>query len=117
MGMYTVQIIDQDPSKMHLFYRDLRDVGFLFFQAALLGEGPATQILKQPCLGRVALPLGGGQDGCSDNQFFRAFVLWRLSLGAFCISSESQSSSDHIQTSVSEQRDCSLLFTELSRSH
>ena len=29
--MPRAQIIDQDPSNVHLFYRDLRDVGFLIF--------------------------------------------------------------------------------------
>ena len=28
--MYRAQIIDQEPGSMHLFYRDLRHVGFFF---------------------------------------------------------------------------------------
>ena len=30
-GIYRVQIINHDPSKMHLFYRDLSVVVLLFF--------------------------------------------------------------------------------------
>ena len=112
--MYRAQIIDQDPSNVRLFYRDLRDVGFLFFQSAFCGGGAVMLTLRQPCLGRVVLsPVGVGV-GHSVNHFFWAFVLWWLSLGVFCDSSESQSSSGHFQASVSEQRVCSLFFTELS---
>ena len=72
-------------------------------------------ILRQPCLGRVALsPARGDEDGHNVNWYFQAFVLWWLSLAVFCTSSESQSSSGCILASVSEQRDHSLLSTELS---
>ena len=30
MGLSRAQIIDWDPGHVHLFYRDLRDVGFFF---------------------------------------------------------------------------------------
>ena len=53
--MHRTQIIDQDPGSAHLFYRDLRDVGFLDISACLLGEGPAKLIFRQPSLGRVSL--------------------------------------------------------------
>ena len=39
VGLSKVQIIDQDPGSVLLFYRDLRDVGFLIFQAAFWGRG------------------------------------------------------------------------------
>ena len=113
--MYRAQIIDQDPSNVHLFYKDVRDVGFLIFQPVFWGERPAALILRQPCLGRVALsPMRGDEDGHNVSWYFRAFVLWRLSLVVFCASSESQSSSGRILASVSEQGGCSPLSTELS---
>ena len=31
MGLSRAQIIDWDPDRVPLFYRDLRDVGFLIF--------------------------------------------------------------------------------------
>ena len=56
--MYRVQIIDHDPSKMHLFYRDLRDVGLLFFQPIFwwMVDRPVVLLLRQPCLGEITLP-------------------------------------------------------------
>ena len=99
---------------MHLFYRDLRDVGFLIFQPAFWREGPAVVILRQLCLGRVAQsPAGEGGSGHNVNWYFWAFVLWRLSLAVCCASSESQSSSGRISASVTEQRDCSLFSTDV----
>jgi len=84
--------------------------------AGLLGEGPAVLLLRQPCLGGVALrPCGGGW--AQWESIFGAFVLWRLSLAAFHISSTSQSRRDHFQASASEQRDRSLFFSVLSRPH
>ena len=113
--MSRAQIIDQDPGSVPLFYRDLRDVGLLDFSACLLGEGLATPILRQPCLGRVSVsPARGDGDGHTVSWSFQAFVLWQLSLAVFWGSSESQSSSGRISASVSEQRDRSLLSTELS---
>ena len=74
--MHRALIIDQDPGSVHLFYRVLRDVGLLTFQPAFWGEGTATLILRQPCLGRVARsPARGGGDGHNVNQYFQAFVL------------------------------------------
>ena len=72
-------------------------------------------ILRQPSLGRVSLS-PAREDGDWHNLiwYFRAFVPWQLSLAVFCGSSESQSSSGRIPASVSEQRDRSLLSTELS---
>lgn len=52
-------------------------------------------------------------DGLSENRFLGAFFLWRLSLAAFSISFESQSRSDYIQISVSEQRSQSALHWAL----
>ena len=113
--MYRTQIIDQDPGGVHLFQKDLRDVGFLIFQPAFSGEGPAALILRLPCLGRVApSPVRGDGDGHNVNWYFRAFVFWWLSLVVLCASSESQSSSGCILGSVSEQREHSLPSTELS---
>ena len=57
--MYTVQIIDQDPSKMHLFYRDLRDVGCLFFSACLLGRGLPQRYSGSPVWAELPCPLKG----------------------------------------------------------
>ena len=39
MGMPRAQVIEQDTGSVHLLYRDLRDVGFLIFQAAFLARG------------------------------------------------------------------------------
>ena len=65
----------------------------LDFSACLLGEGPATPILRQPCLGRVSVsPARGDGDRHTVSWSFQAFVLWRLSLVVCCASSESQSS-------------------------
>ena len=90
-------------------------VGFLIFQPAFWGEGTAVLIFRQPCLGRVALsPTRRDGDGHNVSRYFRAFVLWWLSLVVFCASSESQSSSGCILASVSEQRDHSPLSPELS---
>ena len=60
MGLSRDQIIDRDPGCVPLFYRGLRDVGFLIFLACLLGEGSAALILRQPCLGRVSMSLARG---------------------------------------------------------
>ena len=85
------------------------------FSPCLLGEGPATPILRQPCLGRVSLsPVRGDGGEHTVSRYFQAFVLWTLSLAIFCVSSENQSSSGHILASVSEQRDRIQLSTELS---
>ena len=54
--MYRVQIIDHNPSKMLLFYRDLRAVGLLFFQPVFWGR-VLLLLLRQPCSGSIALPL------------------------------------------------------------
>ena len=67
-------------------------VGFLIFQPAfcVLGEGPATPILRQPCLVRVSVsPARGDGDGHSLSWYFQAFVLWQLSLAVSYASSES----------------------------
>jgi len=114
--MYRVQITDHNPSKMHLFSRDFRVAGLLFSQPVFWGRGLLCCYSGQPCLGRVALPPVVG-DGLSENRCFGAFVLWRLSLEAFHVSSESQSRRDRFQPSASEQRDHSLFFSELSRPH
>ena len=72
-------------------------------------------ILRQTSLGPVALsPARGDGDGHNANWYFWAFVLRQLSLVVFCDSSKSQSSNGHILASASEQRDHSLLSTELS---
>jgi len=93
--MYIVQIIDHNPSKIHLFYRDIRVAGLLF-SACLLGEEPATLLLRQPCLGRVALPpvgwMGSVKTGFLRLLFSGGFP-WR----------------DHFQPSASEQRLQSVL--------
>ena len=89
-------------------------MGFLIFSACLLGEGPATQILSQPCLGRVSLsPARGDGDGHPVSRYFQAFVLWWLSLAVCYASSVSQSSSGQISASVSEQRDCGPFSTDV----
>ena len=109
------QIIDRDPGNVYLFYRDLRDVGFLIFQPDFWGRGLLHWYSGNPVWVELPLfPVGRG-DGHNANRYFQAFVSWQLSLVVFCASSESQSSSSHILASVSEQRDCSLLSTELSR--
>lgn len=82
--MHRIQSIDPNPSKMHLFYRDLKDVS-LVLPACLLGEGPVILLLRQPCLGRFAMPPIGGWMGSVKTGFRR------LSPVAFCLSSESQS--------------------------
>ena len=44
MGLSRAQIIDQDPGRAPLFYKDLRDVDFLIFQPAFWGrEGQSAR--------------------------------------------------------------------------
>ena len=47
------------------------------------------------------------------SRYFLAFVLWWLSLAVCCASSASQSSSSQNSASVTEQRDCRLLSTDV----
>lgn len=110
--MYRVQTIDHNPSEMHLFYRNFRVLGLFFFHLVFCQEGPTVLLLRQPCLGRVALPPVGVEGGLSENRiflFFEAFVLWWLSLMAFCVSSKGQSRSDCIQTCLRTERSQSVL--------
>ena len=53
-------IIDQDPGSVHLFYRDLRDVGFLIFQPAFWGWGLLRQYSGNPVWVESPCPLRGG---------------------------------------------------------
>ena len=54
MGLSRVQIIDQDPCSVQLFYRDLSDVGFLIFQPAFWGRDLPCRYSGN-CLGRVSM--------------------------------------------------------------
>ena len=114
MGLSRAQIIDQDLGRAPLFYRDLRDVGFLIFYPALWGGACRTDI--HVTLFGLSLPVPWeGEWGLAQCELvFPGFVLWQLSLAVFCGSSESQSSRGRILASVSEQRDRSPLSTELS---
>ena len=67
--MYRVQAIDHNPSNMHLFYRDFKVLGLLFFQPVFWAEGTAALLLRQTYLGRSALPPVVG-DGLSENQYW-----------------------------------------------
>ena len=95
-----------------MFYKD-PSCGLLDFSACLLGEGPATPILRQPCLGVSVFPARGDGDGHTVSRYFQAFFLWRLSLAVCCASSESQSSSGRVSASVTEQRDCGPFSTDV----
>ena len=71
-------------------------------------------MLRKPCLGRVSVsPARGDGDGHPVSQYFRAFVLWWLSLAVCCASSESQSSSSRNSASVTERRDCGPFSTDV----
>jgi len=106
-----VQIIDHSPSKRHLFYRDFRVVGLLFSQPVFWGRGLLHYYSGSPVWAELPCPLWGG------------WAQWKLFWGGFCslvafhISFESQHRRDHFQLSASEQRDHSLFFSELSRTH
>lgn len=115
--MYRVQIIDHNPSKMHLFSRDLRVGGLLFSQPVFWGRDLPCCYSGSPVWAELPCPPVARDDGLSGNQVLGAFVLWRFSLVAFCISSVSHSRRDCFQPSASEQRDHSLFFSELSRPH
>ena len=45
--MSRVQIIDQEPGSVHLFYRDLRDVGFFFKDFIHLFERERQTVSKK----------------------------------------------------------------------
>ena len=83
--MHRAQVIDQDPSTVHLFFRDVRDVGFLIFQPAFWGKGPASLILRQPCLAGGSLSpargvgMGTMQTGISWLLFSGGFP-WQFSV-------------------------------------
>ena len=59
MGVSGAQIIDWDPGSAYLFYRDLRDVGYLIFQPAFWGRGLPRRYLGNPVLVESPCPLGG----------------------------------------------------------
>jgi len=81
------------------------------FPSLYSGGGACHALFGQSC----PAPVAG--DGLGENPFWGAFVLWWLSREAFHISSESQSRRDRFPPSASEQRDCRLFFSELSRPH
>ena len=58
--MPRAQVIDQDTGGVHLFYRDLRDVGFLIFQPAFWGRGLPHQYSGNPVWVESPCPLQGG---------------------------------------------------------
>ena len=81
MGLSRAQIIDQDPGHVPLFYRDLRDVGFLIFSLSS-GEGPAVPILRQPCLGSLRVPWEGGWGWAHCELVFSGFCSLAASPGS-----------------------------------
>jgi len=58
--MYRVQIIDHNPSKMHLFSRDLRVAGLLFSQPVFWGRGLPRCYLGNPVWAELPFPLWRG---------------------------------------------------------
>ena len=58
-------------------------------------------------------PAWGDGDGHPVSRYFQAFVVWQLSLGVCCASSESQSSSGRNSASVTERRDCGPFSTDV----
>ena len=60
MGMPRAQIIDQDPGRAPLFYKDLRVVGFLIFQPAFWGRGLPRRYSGNPVWVESPCPLRGG---------------------------------------------------------
>ena len=80
--MYRVQIIDQNPSKMHLFSWDLRVAGLLFSQPVFWGRGLPRCYSGNPVWAELpCAPVAG--DGLSGNQslglLFSGAFPWRLS--------------------------------------
>ena len=104
MGLYRAQIIDRDSGCAPLFYRDLRDVGFLIFQIAFYGRGLPRQYSGNPVWVDLRVLCEGDGDGHPVSWCFQAFVLLWLSLAVCCAFSERQSSSGRISASVTEQR-------------
>ena len=58
--MYRVQIIDQNPSKMHLFSWDLRVAGLLFSQPVFCGRGLPRCYSGNPVWAELPCPLWRG---------------------------------------------------------
>jgi len=82
--MYRVQIIEHNPSKMHLFYRDLRAVASC--SPSLSSGGGACHAVTQATLSRVALPPVGGGMGSVNTSFLGLLFSGRF----LCLLSESE---------------------------
>ena len=74
MGLSRAQIIDWDPGSVHLFYRDLRDVGFFFKDFMYLFERERQTVSK---IGNTSSGVGEVEASCQRRSPMRESFLER----------------------------------------